>query len=96
MLLSLFDYFKNVRFIARESSIPSMNRKVGKHVTLHDFLYRTVYDKFDVIDKAFNLLLNDVNLLDQYRHKIKLLAKPFIDNAFEQGYVSAVNQTIGT
>jgi glycosyltransferase involved in cell wall biosynthesis len=45
----LIPLFKNIRFIARESSIPSMNRKVGKYVALHDFLYRRVYNKFDMI-----------------------------------------------
>lgn len=79
LLLALLKYFigKEVKFIARESSIVSVNNKYNKFPKIFNFLYRKVYNNLDLIIAQSQYMKNDlINHFDVKEEKILVINNP--------------------
>ncbi len=79
LLISMLRFFfpKSMKFIARESSIVSVNNNQEKFPKVFDFLYRKFYDNFDLIISQSHCMKNDlVNNYDIVEDKIKVINNP--------------------
>jgi len=67
ILISIIRPFfsKNIKFIARESSIVSIQNKQEKYPKIFDFLFRNFYKNFDLIISQSNYMKND--LVENYK-----------------------------
>ena len=79
ILISIIRPFfsKNIKFIARESSIASIQNKQEKYPKLFDFLFKYFYKNFDLIISQSNYMKND--LVQNYKidkDKIKVINNP--------------------
>jgi len=79
ILISILRPFfsKNIKFIARESSIVSIQNKEEKYPKLFDFLFRYFYKNFDLIISQSKYMKND--LIQNYKideNKIKIINNP--------------------
>jgi glycosyltransferase involved in cell wall biosynthesis len=79
ILISIIRPFfsKKIKFIARESSIVSIQNKQEKYPKLFDFLFRNFYKNFDIIISQSNYMKND--LIVNYnidKEKIKVINNP--------------------
>ena len=70
-------FFPKIKFIARESSIPSTQIKNEKYPLLFRFLYRTFYNNFDLIISQSNYMKEDlVKNFGVRNNKIKIIHNP--------------------
>jgi len=79
ILISIIRPFfsKNIKFIARESSIVSIQNKQEKYPKLFDFLFKNFYKNFDLIISQSNYMKND--LVQNYNidsDKIEVINNP--------------------
>lgn len=79
ILISIIKPFfsKSIKFIARESSIVSIQNKQEKYPKLFDFLFKYFYKNFDLIISQSNYMKND--LVQNYKidkDKIKVINNP--------------------
>ena len=53
-----------------------------------------IYDDSDLIDSALNILINNNDLKDQFRHKLREVCKDIIQEANEEGQLMIINSQI--
>ena len=76
---------KKIKFIARESSIVSIQNKQEKYPKLFDFLFKTFYKNFDLVIAQSKYMKND--LIKNYnfpKEKIKVIYNPVDIEKIEQ------------
>ena len=91
ILISIIRPFfsKNIKFIARESSIVSVQNKQEKYPKLFDFLYKYFYSNFNLIISQSNYMKND--LISNYSiEKSKIVV---INNPVDFDKINVASQT---
>ena len=76
---------KNIKFIARESSIVSINNRYDNNRVINDFLYKVFYNNFDVIIAQSDYMKDDLTKNYNIKeHKIKVINNPVDSEKIEK------------
>lgn len=77
LMMCRFMMPKEIKFIGRESSIPSIMNQKEKYPKIFDFLYRIYYNKFDAIIAQSEYMKDDlINNYNIFENKINVINNP--------------------